>query len=75
MGSVGGSYDNAMAEALWSSLKRGLVDVSHFETISEARAAIFDWVVWYKRRRLHSFLGYVMPEEFEESVLTYTKAA
>ena len=75
MGSVGDSYDNAMAEALWSSLKRELVDVSHFRTISEARAAIFEWVIWYNRRRVHSSLGYVTPEEFEENVLTYTKAA
>jgi transposase InsO family protein len=75
MGSVGGSYDNAMAEALWSSLKRELVDVSHPRTIAEARAAIFEWVNWYNRRRLHSSLGYITPEEFEESMLRYSKAA
>ena len=32
MGTVGDSYDNAMAESLWSSLKRELVDDVHFAT-------------------------------------------
>ena len=30
MGSIGDSYDNAMAESLWSSLKRELVDDAYF---------------------------------------------
>ena len=64
-----------MAEAFWSSLKRELVDVTHFRTIAEARAAVFDWVIWYNRKRLHSSLAYITPEEFEESLLQYTKAA
>ena len=66
MGSVGDSYDNAMAESLFSSLKRELVDVSHFSTIAEARLEVFEWVIWYNRKRLHSSLGYLTPEELEE---------
>jgi transposase InsO family protein len=67
MGTVGDSYDNAMAESFWSSLKRELVDDTHFSTKEEARRAIFEWIIWYNNERLHSSLGYVPPREFEEA--------
>ena len=67
MGTVGDSYDNAMAESFWSSLKRELVDDAYFATKADARLAIFEWVVWYNSERLHSSLGYASPQEFEES--------
>lgn len=67
MGTVGDSYDNAMAESLWASFKRELVDQAHYFTRREARMAIFEWLVWYNEQRLHSSLGYCPPAEFEES--------
>jgi transposase InsO family protein len=67
MGSVGDSYDNAMMESAWSSLKRELVYETHFATREEARQAIFEWLIWYNSERLHSSIGYVSPMEFEES--------
>jgi transposase InsO family protein len=67
MGTVGDSYDNAMAESLWSSLKRELVDDSHFATKEEARLAIFEWIMWYNIERLHSSLDYMSPREYEET--------
>jgi len=66
MGTVGDSYDNAMAESFFASLKRELVDDAHYSTKQEARTAIFEWIIWYNRERLHSSIGYVPPEEFEE---------
>jgi putative transposase len=66
MGTVGDSYDNAMAESLWSSLKRELVDDAHFSTKQEARLAVFEWITWYNNERLHSSLDYMSPREFEE---------
>jgi transposase InsO family protein len=58
MGTVGDSYDNAMAESFWASLKRELVDDAHYRTKEEAWTAIFEWLVWYRRERLHSSIGY-----------------
>ena len=66
MGTVGDSYDNAMAESLWSSLKRELVDDAYFATKEEARLAIFEWIAWYNTERLHSSLDYMSPREYEE---------
>jgi len=47
-------------------LKRELVDIAHYSTKQEARTAIFEWIAWYNRERLHSSIGYKPPEEFEE---------
>jgi len=66
MGTIGDSYDNAMAESFFASLETELIDRSGWRTHAEARAAVFDWlVVFYDRQRRHSALGYVAPAEFE----------
>ena len=67
MGTVGDSYDNAMAESLWASLKRELVDDAYFATKEEARLAIFEWINWYNSVRLHSSLDYQSPWEYEQA--------
>jgi transposase InsO family protein len=67
MGTVGTSYDNAMAESLWASLKRELVDDAHFQTKNEARREVFDWITWYNNERLHSSIGYMSPAAYEQS--------
>lgn len=66
MGSVGDSYDNAMAEAIWAGFKREAVDGERFATKAEARAATFAWVIWYNTTRLHSSLGQRPPVEYEQ---------
>jgi transposase InsO family protein len=68
MGTVGDSYDNAMAESFWATLKRELVDDAHYMTRTEARIAIFEYLVWYNRERLHSSIGYQSPEEYEQGL-------
>lgn len=69
MSRVGNCWDNAMMESLWGSLKREHVYRRKFKTRQEARVSIFMWIEgWYNRRRRHSALGYVSPEEFEASL-------
>lgn len=68
MSGKGNCYDNAPAESFFASLKRELVDRTQFATRDEARTAIFQWIAaWYNRRRRHSYLGYLSPEEFEHN--------
>jgi putative transposase len=69
MSRAGDCYDNAAVESFWSTLKRELVHRASYRTRAEAAAAIFEWVeCWYNRKRRHSALGYLSPEEFEASL-------
>jgi len=65
VGRTGVCFDNAVAEAAWSSLKRELVSRYRFADRATARRAIFAWINTYNQRRLHSTLGYVAPIEWE----------
>ena len=65
MGTVGDSYDNAMAESFFASFKREVVDGEHFATRAEARAETFAWCVWYNTTRLHTSIGKRPPIEYE----------
>jgi transposase InsO family protein len=75
MGTVGDSYDNAMAESFFASLKRELVDDEHFTTRAEARAAVFEWLIWYNTDRLHSSLQYRPPIEYEHHLTHHLQQA
>jgi len=37
-------YDNAAAESFWHTLKNELIHRSHFQTRSEAKQAIFEYI-------------------------------
>jgi hypothetical protein len=60
-GRVGSSYDNALAESFFATLKRELLYGSHWLTRTQARMAAFAWMAWYNRTRRHSALGYSSP--------------
>ena len=65
MGTVGDSYDNAMAESFFSGFKREVIDGEHFATRADAQKEIFTWLNWYNQTRLHSSIGNRPPVEYE----------
>lgn len=69
MGRTGSALDNAISESFVSTLKCELVHRRRFPTTEAARSAVFEYLeAFYNRRRLHSSLGYVSPESYEETV-------
>lgn len=66
MGSVGDSFDNALMENFWSTLKIELVYRTSWRTRDEAENAIFAFIDgWYNTRRIQRELGYLSPDEYE----------
>lgn len=66
IGSVGDSYDNAMAEALNGTYKAELVrHRGPWRTRAAAEFATIEWIDWYNTARLHSEIGHVPPTEHE----------
>ena len=67
IGSVGDSYDNAMAESLIGLYKTECVAMDGpFRTVEQLELATCDWVHWFNHERLHSSIGYATPAEFEQ---------
>jgi putative transposase len=72
IGTVGDAYDNALMESVIGLFKTECMrtTVFHdgpFKTIADVEYATAGWVDWYNHRRLHSTLGMVPPDEFEQA--------
>jgi putative transposase len=67
MSAQGNCYDNAKAEAFFSTLKTECFPPGQlFDSKALARREIFEYIeVYYNNRRLHSALGYQTPRQFE----------
>jgi transposase InsO family protein len=67
MSALGNCYDNAKAEAFFSTLKSECFPLSNcFGSKAQARSAIFEYIeVYYNNQRLHSALGYQSPRQYE----------
>jgi transposase InsO family protein len=67
MNGVGTWYDNAPMESFFGTLKSEWVHHRAYRTRDEARTDLFYYIeAFYNRRRLHSALGYLSPEEYEQ---------
>jgi transposase InsO family protein len=66
VGSVGDSYDNALAETINGLYKTEVIRHSGpWRNIDDVEYATLNWVDWFNNRRLLEPLGYVPPTEFE----------
>ena len=66
MGSVGDCYDNALCESFCATLECELLDRHTFQTQTEARLAVFEFIEgWYNPHRRHSAIDYLSPNRYE----------
>jgi transposase InsO family protein len=66
MSRKGECLDNAVAERFFGSVKGERTALRHYATRQEARDDVIDYIeMFYNSKRLHSYLGYVSPHDFE----------
>jgi transposase InsO family protein len=66
VGSVGDSYDNALAESVIGLFKTEVIRArGPWRGIESVEFATLEWVDWFNNRRLLEPLGYVPPAEYE----------
>ena len=65
-GSVGDSYDNALAETIIGLYKTEVIHPNGpWRSLEEVEFATLEWVDWFNNRRLLSSIGDIPPTEFE----------
>jgi transposase InsO family protein len=70
MGRVGSCFDNAAAEAFFSSLEWEVLSRHEFATTAQARATVIDWCFgFYNHQRRHSAAGGQSPINYETAAL------
>ena len=68
VGSVGDSYDNALAETMIGLYKAELIrKEGPWRGVDDVELATLEWVDWYNKKRLCERLGYVPPAEYEQA--------
>jgi putative transposase len=67
-GTVGGAYDNAMAESFFLTLECEVIARQSLKTKDKARREVFSFIEgWHNPRRRHSALGYKSLNQVEEA--------
>ena len=66
VGTVGDSYDNALAETVNGLYKAELIHAQGpWTSVGEVELATLRWVHWWNTKRLHEALDYATPQEVE----------
>lgn len=70
MSDKGNPYQNNITESFFKTLKYNEVYLNEYERLEEAQSNIENFIeIVYHKKRLHSSLGYLPPEEFERNYL------
>jgi len=65
MSRKGNCWDNAVAESFFKTLKAECIYQNKFVDKHQAAIVVFEYIeLWYNRKRMHSALGFMSPEEF-----------
>lgn len=68
VGSVGDSYDNALAESIIGLFKTEVINfLGPWKSMAQVERETLQWVSWYNKERLHSAIGHRPPQEVEEA--------
>jgi transposase InsO family protein len=71
MGRVGSCFDNAAAEAFFSSLEWEVLSRHEFDSTTNARTVVIDWCYgFYNHQRRHSAAAGLSPINYETAALT-----
>jgi putative transposase len=62
----GNCYDNAFMESCFGTIKDEMLEDGQFDSFEDAHTELFDYIeIYYNRKRIHSSLGGIPPEELE----------
>lgn len=76
MSRKGDCWDNAVVESFFGSLKQERVHWRSYQTRYEAQQDILNYVsMFYNSHRLHSYLGYISPNDYEKQLAEMKNAA
>ena len=75
VGSVGDSYDNALAESINGLYKTELIKPrGPWRTVDQVEYATAEWVEWFNHRRLYQHCGDMPPTELENHYYAHSRA-
>ena len=76
MSRKGDCWDNAVVESFFGSLKQERVHRRNYQTRYEAQQDILNYItMFYNNIRLHSYLDYKSPNDYEKQLLALKKVA
>ena len=76
MSRKGDCWDNAVAESFFGSLKQERVHWRYYQTRFDAQQDVMNYItMFYNSYRLHSYLGYISPNQYEAEMVELKKGA